>query len=72
MLSFRMFKKVCQQGRSERKAETYFFLYVAGFKRRENDAGDLFQHPSRVLPHRAVKDGMRLVRQLHNVAIFDH
>ena len=45
MLFPRMFKRCFQQGRNERGAEAYCFLYVAGTKRRENAAGVPFQHP---------------------------
>ena len=42
MMHRRMFKATCQQGRSERRGESYFLAYVETSERCENDAGGSF------------------------------
>ena len=50
------FKQFSPQGRSERTAETYSCPYVAGYERRENEAGNLFQRAGNKKSSRPKKD----------------
>ena len=45
---WRMLKQAVQQGRSERRGESYSGPYGEPLRRCENDAGGLFQHPLKI------------------------
>lgn len=54
-----LFKKVVLLGRSERRGESYFGLYGESSKRRENNAGGVFQQLRYSLAMRSLSPSIR-------------
>ena len=67
-----MVKKAVQRGRSERGTEAYFFRYVEVPSDARTKLAAFFNILLRILPHRAVKDRMRLVGEFHDIPVFHH